>query len=57
MKDTTGKGSSHKGKFGSPVNIPCEKGQGNGRMYSVYVLRVMLEYRGVKIILIGVFSL
>lgn len=26
-------------------------------MYSVYVLRVMLEYRGVKIILIGVFSL
>ena len=38
-------------------NKPCKKRQGNGRMYFVCVFRVMLKYRGVKIIFIDALSL
>ena len=35
----------------------CKKGQGNGRMPFVYVLKGMLKSRGAKIILIDALSL
>lgn len=39
------------------MNKPYKKGQGNGRILSVYVFRVMLKSREAKIFLIDVFSL
>ena len=46
----------HRGKFG-PVVINLVDGQGEGKVCFVYVFRVMLKVREVKVILIGAFSL